>query len=816
MTRLLDLTASNFRGYGATPTTVNLDSDIILFYGPNGFGKTSFAEALEWLFYGSTRRRKRGEVLSATEYGGTYANAHGGQPVEVSARVRLADGREVTLTRRMTDPAASENSVTLIDGALGDFTTFGLLVPDAVYPVIVQHGLQTFIHARPKARRDAISAALGLDEMAAFKTAIDGARRSFQGTPPRPVVEARNRLRLLAPLLADVPETAKMAARWAKPTADIDPAKDIPALVKAARRLGGAKSDDPATLIAALTAARREAERAVFDLTKLTPTSDMAACIQRLLRERGSAAEALAALGKAVGARVAVVAAAHAQERLAFWQAGLAQAPEGDECPMCEAATLTAERRLALRMRLEAAAHLLARTQELQVSVGVAKRHLQQVAQVTRMLPRPELSLEDLGFLKALLTDESDVLNGFMGRFDAVETAWRQYDAAYDAMATHVHSLVTRLANGLQAPEVVAEQGALPTAVEAAVVALAEALTGYQTGWDGFTKAVGARVSSNTEVKRLDALISALSADREMRAITAYDAVLDQSKALMQEAEAYLQKKQVELLGARGDEVRGWYDLMNPGADVGYDGMEPGTDHVKLHARSFGVRMGAAANLSECQLNCLGLAVWMMRATTPGSPFGFVVFDDPIQSMDDDHTEAFIGSVVPQLLDGHGKQVIVLSHVERVVTRLRELNKARSLRVYNFDAYSAAGPVITTEVKLKKLISEIKTFADGNEAHRTMAVDRLRVLAEQFIRELHAKVQGVPAPAEYDNAKPSELLKLFRTIPGTLPAEHDGLKDTVGFADPAHHTEVGYAAPTKANILTHLNRIECLMRKHGM
>ncbi|MBK4717671.1 AAA family ATPase [Azospirillum sp. YIM DDC1] len=306
MTRLLDLTASNFRGYGATPTTVNLDSDIILFYGPNGFGKTSFAEALEWLFYGSTRRRKRGEVLSATEYGGTYANAHGGQPVEVSARVRLADGREVTLTRRMTDPAASENSVTLIDGALGDFTTFGLLVPDAVYPVIVQHGLQTFIHARPKERRDAISAALGLDEMAAFKTAIDGARRSFQGTPPRPVVEARNRLRLLAPLLADVPETAKMAARWAKPTADIDPAKDIPALVKAARRLGGAKSDDPATLIAALTAARREAERAVFDLTKLTPTSDMAACIQRLLRERGSAAEALAALGKAVGARVAV------------------------------------------------------------------------------------------------------------------------------------------------------------------------------------------------------------------------------------------------------------------------------------------------------------------------------------------------------------------------------------------------------------------------------------------------------------------------------------------------------------------------------
>lgn len=136
MTRLLDLTASNFRGYGATPTTVNLDSDIILFYGPNGFGKTSFAEALEWLFYGSTRRRKRGEVLSATEYGGTYANARVRQPVEVSARVRLADGRKVMLTRRMTNPAMSEDSITLIDGVPVDFAALGLLVPEMVRPFL--------------------------------------------------------------------------------------------------------------------------------------------------------------------------------------------------------------------------------------------------------------------------------------------------------------------------------------------------------------------------------------------------------------------------------------------------------------------------------------------------------------------------------------------------------------------------------------------------------------------------------------------------------------------------------------------------------
>jgi hypothetical protein len=87
--------------------------------------------------------------------------------------------------------------------------------------------------------------------------------------------------------------------------------------------------------------------------------------------------------------------------------------------------------------------------------------------------------------------------------------------------------------------------------------------------------------------------------------------------------------------------------------------MEPGTDQIKLHAESFGVRMPAAANLSECQLNCLGLSLWIVQATTPGSPFGFIVLDDPVQAMDGDHAEAFLSGMVPHLVDKCSKQVII-------------------------------------------------------------------------------------------------------------------------------------------------------------
>src|SRR3954454_22685778 len=99
--RLIELTVRNFRGFGPNIPPIDLNADLVLLFGPNGHGKTSLAEAIEWLFYGATKRRERGEAFSRTEYSGTYGNVHGGQPVEVSARVRFPDGAERVLSRRL-------------------------------------------------------------------------------------------------------------------------------------------------------------------------------------------------------------------------------------------------------------------------------------------------------------------------------------------------------------------------------------------------------------------------------------------------------------------------------------------------------------------------------------------------------------------------------------------------------------------------------------------------------------------------------------------------------------------------------------------
>ena len=88
----------------------------------------------------------------------------------------------------------------------------------------------------------------------------------------------------------------------------------------------------------------------------------------------------------------------------------------------------------------------------------------------------------------------------------------------------------------------------------------------------------------------------------------------------------------------------------NPVSDVTYDGMEPGTDNLALRARTYSKQMFAAPNLSSSQLNCIGLAVYLACATRSGTPFKTLLIDDPVQSMDDEHTEAFKKQVIDKLL----------------------------------------------------------------------------------------------------------------------------------------------------------------------
>ncbi len=808
--RLLELSIRNFRGFGPAHDTVRLDGDLTLFFGPNGFGKTSLAESIEWLFYGATKRRQRGDTYSRTEYANCYGNVHGRTPVEVEAVVEFG-GSEIRLCRRL---AANETSVTFIDGTQAPFSSLNIKPIEAVYPVVAQHGLQTFVHSKPKDRRDAICAALGLDELTSLKTALDSARTSLQRSPPSVVAAARSELAAQTPVLARIPVTAAVATRWRQTPVQVDEVGDIESLLKAAENLTGKDCSTPQAALAPLRELRRTASRAVFDTEPLEPAEDPRAAVAAFLEAAEKIVLPFAHLERAIAALAAAMVAAYSRALLDFWKTGLELAPEGDHCPMCEAPTLDLARREELRRRLSSGAAILESGKAVTQAVGATKTELAALRLALDNLGAPGIGASQKEHLTRLVTDAPTELEAFIAKHDAFSTALATVDNATKAAEEFLTGCVQRLTVPENVPEVVASAATVRDTLTRDAAALLDPYGQYVGQWNSFRTLLSDRIASNDLVSRIDAVGKSIGFQKHITVLSRYAKALTESQTLIRAVERHILAKQTTLLTSRGGEVKAYYRRLNSTIDVGFDDMEPGNDSMKLHAVSYGRRMSAAANLSECQLNCLGLAVWLMRANTPSSPFGFILLDDPVQSMDDPHNEAFITDMVPHLLDDHGKQIIILSHSSALIDRLRNLNQHRQTRVYHFDEYGVSGPTLVEQAGLAVLLGDIKASSRSNERNRKYAVDRIRVLCEQFIRELHLKVMNAPAPAQYNRAMASLLLPLFRNITGTTQQEYVGLKDTIEFADPAHHTQVGYTVPVRTQIDPHINRLEQLMKKY--
>lgn len=811
--RFLDLTIRNFRGFGPTGETISFGGDLILLFGPNGFGKTSVSEAVEWLFYGSTKRRKRGEQFSKPEYANSYANVHGGTPVEVTARIEIG-GDTHTITRRL---APGETSQTYVDGYEAPLSGLGLQPIEAVYPVIAQHGLQTFILSKPKDRRDAISAALGLDELTAFKTSLEGARSSFQRTPPKPVTDARKDLAVQAPGLLGIAETVDVGKRWSKQPLEVDRGKDEKELLEAGRSLSGSMMEDVEGVLVDLRAARERVSKAVFDLDAYQPADE------KILRRRSVLARAarinrsLQQLNRQTRTYLAQMASRYSAALLDFWIKGIEIAPVGDICPMCESPTLHAEHRRMLEGRIAASAEQIGSRKAIEATI---KRISADTAQLRLDLKtlgiKPHISEPERLRLAEILPSSAGAIERFsLGHAD-ISSVRASTIGLLQKVEEHVSGYLARLDAGGDLSALFLVHSEVNEAVRQMIASAVRAVTEYQVAFDVLNVLLGEKIANNKEIARIDAVGKSLRLLDRVALLERYAETLASSLELIRSVEREIQNKHNVLLATRGKEVKDFYDRLNVGADVGFSGMEPGNDSMMLHATSFGRPMSAAANLSECQLNCLGLATYLMRACSPGTPFGFVLLDDPVQSMDDGHAESFIADIVPHLLDDHGKQVIVLSHTQKIVDRLRDLNQHRPTRVYHFDSYAQDGPTLTEQVGLKMLVSEIKGGMVGNEKNREYAIDRMRVLAEEVIRAIHLKQEGQPPPPKYDRASASQLLPLFREITGTTQQEYVGLRDTIAFCDPAHHTEVGYAVPVRTNIQPHLDRLSGLIAKYDL
>lgn len=178
---LTSLTVRAFRGIGSEQRLdFNPGPGLTLVIGRNGSGKSSFAEALEVLFTGDSRRwAERPKIWKEG-----WRNLHVQQPTAISAELLLAGDGPAKIEATWSQGAALEEAETVVQPRGKPRTTIEKLGwNDALIsfrPFLSYNELGSLLDDGPSKLYDALSLVLGLEELVDAQQALSKARTERQ------------------------------------------------------------------------------------------------------------------------------------------------------------------------------------------------------------------------------------------------------------------------------------------------------------------------------------------------------------------------------------------------------------------------------------------------------------------------------------------------------------------------------------------------------------------------------------------------------------------------------------------------------------
>lgn len=194
MSKIRWIEVCGFRAFGGDPQRLEFAGNLALLWAPNSQGKTSFAEALEFLLTGRTIRT---EMLGGAkaEFANCLRNAHlpAGSGTYVKAGVEDSNGCTHEVERALVSDYAAPSdcsSVLKVDGATVDsLESVGIYLSDPPLraPVLMQHTLRYAISARPQDRADFFKAMVEVQDLELFRDQIAALVDGLQSPVPGPL-----------------------------------------------------------------------------------------------------------------------------------------------------------------------------------------------------------------------------------------------------------------------------------------------------------------------------------------------------------------------------------------------------------------------------------------------------------------------------------------------------------------------------------------------------------------------------------------------------------------------------------------------------
>lgn len=305
-----------------------------------------------------------------------------------------------------------------------------------------------------------------------------------------------------------------------------------------------------------------------------------------------------------------------------------------DECPLCGTANALDE---GWASRSEVAAHDL---RERSRGLREARAAVERAVEDARTL----FSSQTAGVLDRASEAGTDTENA--------RAAWSEYTALVS------NGLAQLLQRGEEAAR------SLAAALSDARAAAAAAQDEQARHWRPVQEALAAWTAAARRAERDKALVVVLKAAEAWMRDTVAELRRERLAPVVDGAkENWDELRHESNVSLGGVELRKQGNQRYAAFDVSIDGDD---------ASAFGV-------MSQGELSALAISVFLPRAMLPGSPFAFMVIDDPVQSMDPakvDGLARVLGRAAEQ------RQVIVFTHDERLPEAVRSLDiAARVMRV---------------------------------------------------------------------------------------------------------------------------------------
>jgi len=775
-----------FRAFGSEARRMDLSSNLVVIHAGNSQGKTSLAEAVEFLVTGRSSRRDLFGGAKA-EYNESLRNAHlpADDPVWVAAGIRSDDGviREVR-RELITDFSRAADCVSrlTVDGdEVSSLATLGIDTSEGAIaaPVLLQHTLRYVLSTEPKQRATYFKALLALSDLDLLRERVRAQANDLERATLGPGLLSLQRLSQTR--LAGFAITIQQLNGQDRETLRVDIEQ---ALLDAGAAILGRDSESIEHLIGALEQMARERNDEVFPLsdfavalpTEMPPLPDLSTYVTEIRR----ADEVSAALLPVLTAFLRMPEVAHIDHPV--------------DCPVCLTPDgLTPERVADIQVRIRDTTQLSAAASAAEKAVGDFRARLQTwISSVENSIPSAavweQTHEQAVTSAAAALSEEIPIL--LIAALDHVRGAAvharKVVDAArkVDATAAEVADLIHRRVDIPDATtlSLVDVQKLLPAFLDE--VSGDESLARLRTAVEPLLR-TRLQSEGTQDLLRVLNLLEELVEDQYavQRRTAALQRLNSADRALKKAVGAVLDDRFSTMSAA----IMRWWGSIRPEELVGFAGVKrraAGAIFVNLVAalqadtQGNPVERDALGVFSDSQLNALGLSTFLARTELVQSPFVFL--DDPIPGSDGDHRLTFCQNTLGGLLSS-GMQVIVTTYDPKLAELAQTVNESWEPITYDLtllNIVDGTEPAQTSDLYSNYMLQGEDGLNAPTAAGRRGACTAYRSAAERLAKQIIATnrtASGSPtsvADIEREASMLGELIPLLG--PFTLSADEKG------------------------------------------